>query len=125
MSFNWNGRGNGGTVWTQEITRYYYIVNETVTRVQPHGVQPVLSAGARMKITKREAHKFFVNGYVEFCSSNWNESTKLWDRITHRLTRGHIEKDVEVRVLTENIVSPEEVAPRSRKKKVDTGGKTG
>lgn len=118
MSFQWHGRDAGEVVWEQEITRYYFISNEVIMTQHAHGWNEAIKVGTRLKLTKSEAHKFFKHGYVDYHTVNWNEKTNRYDRVVIALRNGQIGKDIETRVLKQAECTPDDVAPK-RKKKVD------
>jgi hypothetical protein len=119
MPYTWHGRDTGGVVWEGDITRYYYVSGEEILADMQYedGQRPILRVGTRLKITKREAHQFFKRGYYEWSTMVYDKANKRWDRKYFPLSKGHIGKDIETRVLKEFNVQPEDVAPPKRKKK--------
>jgi len=118
MPFEYYGRDHD-TVWTQEITRYYFITEEEVRVQREHTTDQVtvVAVGTRLKVSKREAHTYFTKGYVEYRARSWNAATRRYEYMPFYLTKGEMHKDVETRVLKQYPVRPEDVAPPKRKKK--------
>ena len=114
MAFQWHGRDNE-LVWEQEIRRYYFVSNQTVTTNTTHGVYMNVDIGTRMKITKSEANKFFTKGYIERSFSTWNNETKKWVWVPVSMTNGTIQVDIEKRELRQHGCLPEDVAPKKKK----------
>lgn len=116
MSFEWHGRDRAdGKVWEQQITRYYFISGEEIIVPSSHGPRHIVKVGTRIKLTKSEANKFFVRGYVDYHTTVWDEKSGHYNRTIIQLTNGHIGKDIESRVLYESECKPEEVARRRKK----------
>jgi hypothetical protein len=117
MSFSWHGREQQ-TVWEQEIVRYHFTVKEEVT-VQNQFNQTVtaLPIGTHLKISKREAHKYFTQGYIEWSAMSYREDSGRWERRYFQIRNGIVSKDIETRVLKQYEVQPHEVAPPKRSKK--------
>ena len=115
MAFTWHGRDNGGKVWEQEITRYYFISGEEIVVPAAHGPRPAVQVGTRLKLTKSEANKFFVRGYVDYHTTVWDEKSGRYNRTIIQLTNGRIGKDIESRVLHESECKPEDVSRRRKK----------
>jgi len=117
MPFEYYGREHD-TVWEQEIVRYHFTVGEEVT-VQNQFNQTVtaLPIGTHLKINKREAHKYFTQGYIEWSVMSYREDSGRWERRHFQLRNGNVSKDIETRVLKQYEVQPHEVAPPKRKKK--------